>query len=137
MRDFTPPIKKTRYIKPEMNPEPPPEGTQFRCNGCNRELFGVFDGVGRLVIRYGNRVTTITGIVNCECRKCGVVNSIDTRKVSYKIDVTYGTMLAEPLATQAAIQYAEKHNIDLREIPANGKVTISEVRQFHERESGS
>lgn len=137
MRDLTPPIKRKPYVKPEIKPEPPPEGTQFRCFGCQKELFGVFDKEGTLVIRYGDRVTQITGVVNCTCRKCGTTSMIDTRYVSYKVSITFGTQVAEPLATDAAWEYAKEHGIDLKEIPVNGKITVREVKRYNEGNPGS
>ncbi len=131
-----PPITKTLY-----RPAPPPkrqvvDGTQWRCSGCNKDLFGIFKG-GKLHIRYRERDLMAQGLITVICRKCGLSNSLDTLDVDINIIQTTDDNWAQPLmihevnATDQAIELAKELGVNLLEIEGSGRegrILIGDVR---------
>ncbi|MBD3260796.1 MAG: hypothetical protein GF334_03830 [Candidatus Altiarchaeales archaeon] len=136
MRNRTPPITRQPYRKPEIKVGSPPDGTQFRCFACNSDLFGIFRN-GELEIKYRERVATMSGVLVIRCRKCGQESRIDTSRVAYRVNVVISDEYIMPEYTRAAGRLADKHGIDLREIPVTGKVTVKDVRGYLSENNGT
>jgi predicted RNA-binding Zn-ribbon protein involved in translation (DUF1610 family) len=133
MRNLMYPIDKKPYVKPEAKRTVPPDGTEWRCPACGKDLFGKFKN-GQLHIKYRERSLMVQGTVSVPCRACGYVATLDTRAYAYPVTLDYGKddgLTVSPEATEQAVKLAEKHGIDLRGVKgsgANGKIVVKDVR---------
>lgn len=141
MRNLMYPVEKKPYAKPEIKKEVPPDGTEWRCPACGKDLFGKFKN-GQLHVKYRERSLMVHGTVSVPCRACGYVATLDTRAYAYPVTLEYaqtedrltvpqGGSALSPEATEQAIKLAEKYGIDLRQVKgsgANGKIVVKDVR---------
>jgi pyruvate/2-oxoglutarate dehydrogenase complex dihydrolipoamide acyltransferase (E2) component len=135
MRNLMYPVKKEPYVKPEAKRTVPPDGTEWRCPACNKDLFGKFKN-GQLHIKYRERSLMVQGTVSVPCRACGYVATLDTRAYAYPVTLEYARaeddgLTVSPEATEQAIKLAREHGIDLREVKGsgvNGKIVVKDVR---------
>lgn len=136
MRNAYYPVQKKPYQKPDVKKETPPDGTQWRCPACNRDLFGIFQD-GQLHIKYRERNLLVNGVVTVECRHCRFNASIDTHNYGYPVNIIQSqddsdlTVRKEIDATKEALDLAEKHGIDLANVEGSGKdgrILVSDVQ---------
>lgn len=134
-RNRAAPVEKRIFTPPE-NHKPPADGTEWRCRGCSQYLHGVFRG-GKLHVRWGERNLWVSGTVHAFCPKCSLVDTLDTRAAGVEINMLYGVepenLLPRVEATEAAIELARKHQIDLTKLEGSGKdgnILVRDVKAY-------
>lgn len=127
-----PPIQTKPYIKPEVKPRDPPDGTFWKCGGCGADNFGKFIQ-GELHVKYRERVMVTDGKVTVTCRFCGCTNQIDLADYPYKVLVYSNAREWEVEITEAALRLAQENDLNVRRLQGSGKggqVVVKDVKMF-------
>lgn len=138
MRDLTPKnIKRQPYHAPEVEKFRAPDGYQWRCAACKRDMFGVWKE-GTLHVRHNNGTTMIiNGVVRANCRRCGLENLLNTGDMNvafHTLDNGNFTNLL-PVPSPQANKLMKAHHLSIFDVPGTGtggQVTVGDVRTYVE-----
>jgi hypothetical protein len=136
MRNLTPPIKREIFEPKEIEQLTLPDGIQWRCQGCNRDWFGVWKS-GELHVMHRKRNMVISGSVVAVCRFCHLENKIATEQVVIKVIQTNnenGYLISlMPAPTSQAMRLIQTYDLGIAEIQGTGdkgKITKEDVRTY-------
>lgn len=131
-------VEKSPYVAPEPETyEPPPDGTEVRCDNpqCGRDLIGKWEG-GLLHVKYRERSMRIEGIIWVPCRRCNKMVMIDTSAFPVAMNAfgdDYTLTVNEVDATDAALDLATIFGVVLRNLRGTGKdgrITKPDVEKY-------